>query len=89
MAGAKAVDDQGNRYNVIQISNSQDQSFYDWSVPAYDSHYKYTFKYKIVGQGQLSNSVVTFSYDCHYSYDPTNGYQYECKKEDFSMKCGP
>jgi hypothetical protein len=89
MAGAKAVDDQGNRYNVQQISGYKDESTYDYSVPSYDSHYKYTFKYKLVGHGQLSNSVVTFSYDCHYSYDPTNGYQYECKKDDFSMKCGP
>jgi hypothetical protein len=86
IAGGKAVDDQGNRYNVMQVSNGEYDSSYDYVTEVSESESEYSSKYKIVGQGPLTNSIVTFSYKCRYSYDPVNGYQYECS-DDYKFKC--
>jgi len=87
IADGKAVDSEGNRYNVMQMNGGQDEGTSDYSVPSYDYDQKYQSKYKFVGQGKLANSVWTFSYKCHYSYDPTEGYKQDCKKNDWSFKC--
>jgi hypothetical protein len=87
IAGGKAVDSQGNRYNVMQVNSGNYDSSYDYFTSTYDSVDKYTYKYKFVGQGRLSNSIVQFSYNCHYTYDPVNGFHQECKKSDFKFKC--
>jgi len=86
-AGAKAVDAQGGRYNLIQQNGGNFDSTYSKTTYAYESDDSYSYKYKLVGQGQLSNSIVTFSYKCHSSYDPVTGYHQECKKNDWSFKC--
>jgi hypothetical protein len=86
-AGAKAVDAQGGRYNLIQQSGNSYDTTYSGTTYAYESVDKYSYTYKFVGQGQLANSVVTFSYHCRYSWDPVNGYQQDCKKQDWKFKC--
>jgi hypothetical protein len=87
MAGAKAVDDEGNRYNVMEISGGKYDSTDDYTTYSYDTVQRYHYKYKLVGQGKLSNSVYEYSYNCHYSYDPFNGYKADCKKDEWSFKC--
>jgi hypothetical protein len=87
-AGAKAVDSEGNRYNLIQQNGGSYDSTYSSTTYAFESVDKYSFKYKFVGQGQLANSVVTFSYHCRNSYDPVTGYHQDCQKQqDWSLKC--
>jgi hypothetical protein len=87
IAGGKAVDAQGNRYNIIQMSNGNYDSSYDYITYASEGDNQYQSKYKIVGQGPLTNSVISFSYKCHYTYDTVNGYKEVCSKNEFKFKC--
>jgi len=87
IAGGKAVDAQGNRYNVMQVNKGNYDSTYDYITYASEGDNKYESKYKFVGHGPLANSVISFSYKCHYSYDPVNGYKEDCSKNEFTFKC--
>jgi len=86
ISGGKAVDSEGNRYNVIHLSGGQDEGI-DYSGPSYDTSTTVHAKLLFVGQGQLSNSILSFTYNCHYSYNPTDGYIEDCPKDNWSFKC--
>jgi len=85
--GAKAVDSQGNLYNVMQVNRQNWVGTFSTTSPEEDSVARYSFKAKFVGHGQLENTVVTFSYACRITYDAANGLQEECKKNEWEFKC--
>jgi len=83
----KAIDSDGNQYNLISVGNSDSSSSSDYSSSSFDGQYSTVSIFKLVGHGKAENSQIKFNTGCTYHYDPTNGYTSKCNRDNAKISC--